>query len=189
MCSYQSCRMSNSKMAKRLLFSRARYWILLMVNEMKSTAQTIKKKGRKRAILWRLTKEFDITVKANMSTAKTCNEAVSKLIVKETRLEESEKSVEKTLLTHKGDPRKHCYTCVTLGYFSKNSSHNKKCIREKYPWEYILLHIPQTGKYCLKCINRKRSEDIFWSIAGKSQRQELGQVDIKLWVHEAYVKP
>lgn len=100
--------------------------ILGLVGELESAGYTVSKVEQKHALLRGLPKEFDVTAEAIMISEQNYNQAVAKLIVRETRLEDLEIGREKAMATKGVADTRTCHNCGKLGHLAKNCWHKKK---------------------------------------------------------------
>lgn len=99
------------------------------VNELAATGHTVTNLEKKRVLLRGLRDEFLVMWNVFRSTEKEYDEAVSQLIIQESRIEETNGSDIKALLTTRGNrqnwkhdrkrPSMNCYTSEKSGHLSK----------------------------------------------------------------------
>lgn len=91
--------------------------VMALVSGLESTVHSVREIKKKRTLLPGFTREFDLTSKVIIDEKHGIHEAVSIPIVRETRLQESDRNKEKTLLAQKCVNK--CFTCEKSGHLAK----------------------------------------------------------------------
>lgn len=105
--------------------------ILDLVNELESAGHQVSEVEKKRALLRGLTSEFDVTAETIMDGKHSYHEAVSKLIIRETRIQDTAEKEEKAFVANGDNKNKKCYSCGIMGHLAKDCMRKKGRFTEK----------------------------------------------------------
>lgn len=116
-----------------------------LVGEIESAGDTVSQVEQKRALLRGLSKDYDVTAEFIMGFASEYNDTVSKLIVRETRLNDLDSKSDYALLTNENLMVWKCFQCGEVGHVAKSCQRNTK---QSDDWELLQK---RKSRNCFKC--------------------------------------
>lgn len=84
---------------------------------------------QKQALQGGLSKEYEVSVETIRAMEHTCNQAVATMIVRETRMQISEKSKEQCLVTRTKREARKCFNCGKICHILRDCRQKKKRLR------------------------------------------------------------